>query len=103
MAKFFSSLLSTLYWPVVGFFVLAVLVYVIAFVATIERSATGGYFNSGGLKAIAFMVAMLAASVLMKQRGSTQLAHLILFVPFGLVLVTVLLFFLMAYAFGKGS
>ena len=103
MAKLFASLLSTLYWPVIGFFALAAVVFAVAFVATIERSATHSYYNTGSLKTVAFVVAMLTASIVLKQRGDTRMAHLVLFVPFGLVLVSVILFFLLAYGLGKGK
>jgi formate hydrogenlyase subunit 4 len=96
-----SSLLSKLYWPTVGFFVLAVVVFGISFFVTIERSATGGFMNTGTLKSIAVLVAIIAGSIYMKQQGNTQAAHLILYVPFGLVLVSVLLFVVIAFMLGK--
>ncbi len=101
MTKLLGSLFAALYWPVIGFFALALIVYVIAFLSTIERSAAGSYYNTTSLKTIVCLVALLGGSVYMKHHGRTQLAHLILFGPFGLVLVTVVLFLLMAYAFGK--
>jgi hypothetical protein len=102
MAKLFSSLLTTLYWPVVGLFGIAAVVFVIAFVSTIERSATGSFYNVNAAGSAVFIALMLAASIIMKQRGNLYWAHLILYAPFGLVLLTVVLFFAMAFAFGKG-
>ncbi len=102
MAKLFSSLLTTLYWPVVGLFAIFALISLIAFVSTIERSATGSFYNIGYAGTVVFIAVMLAASIMLRQRGNVQMAHLIVFAPFGLVLVTVALFFAMAFAFGKG-
>ena len=102
MAKLFSSLLTTLYWPVAGLFAVFALISLIAFVSTIERSATGSFYNIGYAGTVVFIAVMLAASIMLKQRGNVQMAHLIVYAPFGLVLVTVALFFAMAFAFGKG-
>ena len=102
MAKLFSSLLTTLYWPVVGLFAIFALISLIAFVSTIERSATGSFYNIGYAGTVVFIAVMLAASIMLRQRGNVQMAHLIVYAPFGLVLVTVALFFAMAFAFGKG-
>lgn len=100
MTQMFSTLLSKLYWPVVGFFVLALLVYGISFFITIERAADGGFYNTRTLKTMAACVAILVGSVYLKQHGNTQAAHLILFVPFGLMVLAVLLFFAMAFMMG---
>lgn len=103
MTKFVSATLATLYWPVVGVFGLAIVVYLISFFTTIERSATGSYYDTGSLKSIAVVILILVSSVVMKQRGNTQLAHIILYVPFGLVVASVLIFFAIAMLPGKGS
>ena len=96
-----STLLSKLFWPTIAFFGLAILVFAIAFFATIERSATGSYYNTGSLKTIAVMAAIIIGAVYMRQQGNTQAAHLILYAPAALILVSVLLFFLLAYMLGK--
>lgn len=103
MAKLFTSLLTTLYWPVVGFFVLAAIIFTISFFTTIEHSATGNFYNTRSLKMIAFLVGMLAVSIVMKQRGNIRGAHMVLYVPFGLVLLSVAIFFFIAYGLGKGK
>ena len=97
----FSTLLAKLFWPTIGFFGLAILVLAIAFFATIERSASGSFYNTRSLMTIAVLAAIIAGAVYMRHQGNTQAAHLILYVPFGLVLLMVLLFFLMAYLLGK--
>lgn len=102
MSKLFSSLLTTLYWPVVVFFGIAAVMFVIAFVSTIERSATGSFYNMTYARYAVFIAIMLAASIVMRQRGNVPMAHLILYAPFGLVLLTVALFFGFAFAFGRG-
>lgn len=102
MAKLFSTLLTTLYWPVVGFFGLAAVVFLIAFFSTIERSATGSFYNVNAAGSAVCIALMLAASIVMQQRGNLYWAHIILYAPFALVLLTVILFFAMAFAFGRG-
>ena len=99
MSSALSYLMSKLYWPFIGIFSFVLLVYVFLYFYQIDNWSDRGYYNWMNFKRIFILAGIIGGSVWMKYQGNNQWAHIILYVPVGILLIgaIILLFILFLY------
>ena len=101
MTSFIKIGLPKLYWLGVGIYLLVVLVFVLLYLTEMGNWSDRSYYNWMNFKRIFLASAIPTASIIAKYTGYDEVANLILFVPFALLAVFVVLGILVMYLFSK--
>ncbi|MBK8517220.1 MAG: hypothetical protein IPL55_13340 [Saprospiraceae bacterium] len=101
----FSSFLSKIYWPLVGLYIIYLLVFIMLYFTQINDWSDRWYYNMMNLKKIGIPFAILCGSIYLKYNGNEKAGHYLLFIPAGgailLLLLGFLMILIMAQFFGK--
>jgi hypothetical protein len=103
MTKVLSSILTKLYWPIIGIFGFVLVVYVFLYFYQIDNWSDRSYYHWMNAKRISIIVGILAGSIYMKYQGNILWAHIILYVPVALLLIGALILLFILYLYTKSS
>ncbi|MFZ1749384.1 MAG: hypothetical protein WAU01_04310 [Saprospiraceae bacterium] len=105
MSNTLTSLLPKLYWPLVGLYVVYLLIFIMLYFTQINDWSDRAYYNTMNAKRIGIPFAILCGSIYLKYSGNEKMGHYLLFIPaagaFVFLLLGLLMLVFMSLFFGK--
>lgn len=84
-----------------GLFGIALIIVVFLYFYQINNWSDRNYYNWMNFKKISLLVGIIGGSLLMKYQGNIFWAHLILYIPVGIILIGALILLFILYLYTK--
>jgi hypothetical protein len=98
LKKMLTKILTKLYWPIVGIYILLIVMFIFLYFTQINDWSDRSYYNRMNVKRIGIPLLFLLSSLYMNYQGNQKVANILLYIPVGfslLILIGGLLIVLM--------